>query len=85
MSDQVVTSWFCHNGVKVSITFVYAKCEFYERRKLWMDLEGLNVGDSPWIIVEDFNCIEHDGGCMEASLCLELRWKNSILKLITVD
>lgn len=33
-----------------------------------MDLEGLNVGASPWLIVGDFNCIRHDGELMGSQL-----------------
>lgn len=37
------------------ITFVYAKCGFYDLRVLWRDLEGFNTGSSPWIVIRDFN------------------------------
>lgn len=33
MSDQMVTSWLYQNGVKVLISFVYAKYRFYGRKK----------------------------------------------------
>lgn len=64
ISKQMITVWFCHDDFKCLITFVYAKCGFYDRRTFWLDLEGLNVGASPWLIVGDFNYILHDGECM---------------------
>lgn len=57
MSNQMITGWFCHYDFKCLITFMYAKCGFYDRRKLWVELEGLNVGASPWLVVGDFNYI----------------------------
>lgn len=41
MSDQMITGWTFQNGLKVFITFLYAKCGFYDIRKLWVDLDGL--------------------------------------------
>ncbi|KAG6650510.1 hypothetical protein CIPAW_06G048500 [Carya illinoinensis] len=61
MLDQMITGWVVLNGIKVFVTFVYAKCSFYKRRGLWTDLVALQVGLNPWLIVGDFNIIQEDG------------------------
>lgn len=43
--------WYSYDGLKILLSFMYAKCGFYNRNRLWVDLEGLNVGLAPWVVL----------------------------------
>ncbi|KAF5465270.1 hypothetical protein F2P56_015292 [Juglans regia] len=53
--------WVAINGNKLLVTFVYAKWSLYEHWGLWNDLEALQIGSHPWLIMGDFNTIWEDG------------------------
>ncbi|KAF5459676.1 hypothetical protein F2P56_019603 [Juglans regia] len=57
----MVTGWFQSEDTKFFITIVYARCRQVERRNLWQDLEDVHTGDSPWLVIGDFNLIREDG------------------------
>lgn len=43
LSSHMIMGWTVCNGSKNLIYFVYAKCGFYDRRTLWVDMEGLTL------------------------------------------
>lgn len=47
LSSQMIKGWTVGNGFKILITFVYAKCGFYDRRTLLEKMEGLAGGAHP--------------------------------------
>ncbi|XP_042962710.1 uncharacterized protein LOC122296986 [Carya illinoinensis] len=57
------------------ITFVYAKCSYLERRRLWGSLMGANIHHLPWMVMGDFNIIRNDskrrGGRPRLALAME--------------
>lgn len=61
MSDQFITGYFDVANQKLFISFVYAKCNYLERRDLWQSLDAFQCGDKPWMVVGDFNVIREDG------------------------
>lgn len=60
-SNQMFSSWVGLEHKKVLVSFVYAKCTQVERRVLWKDLEDINPGNFPWLVIGDFNIIKEDG------------------------
>ncbi|XP_040990989.1 uncharacterized protein LOC121238224 [Juglans microcarpa x Juglans regia] len=60
MSNQAVSGWLCLASYRIMVTFVYAKCSQIERRGLWEELENVQVNESPWLVVGDFNAIRSD-------------------------
>ncbi|XP_042956409.1 uncharacterized protein LOC122292237 [Carya illinoinensis] len=45
---------------QILASFVYAKCSYLDRRRLWEDLSLLSTGITPWIIMGDFNIIRNN-------------------------
>ncbi|XP_042939346.1 uncharacterized protein LOC122274369 [Carya illinoinensis] len=45
---------------QILTSFVYAKCSYLDRRRLWEDLSLLSTGITPWIIMGDFNIIRNN-------------------------
>lgn len=43
-SEQMPIGWLTQNGLKSQIYFEYAKCDFYDWRKLSTNLKGINDG-----------------------------------------
>ncbi|XP_042944611.1 uncharacterized protein LOC122278495 [Carya illinoinensis] len=74
-SSQSITMAVEMNGKCMWITFVYAKCNYGERQKLWDDLCGLQSSNVPWIVIGDFNIIRSDneriGGHPRPRIALE--------------
>lgn len=60
VSDQMIMGWMMVNGVKILISFVYARCSMHERIRLWTDLEGFANTTFSWLVVGDFNSIISD-------------------------
>ena len=60
--SHISSFWSC------VVTVVYGVCNYEGRRELWADLiaKGYDFGDSPWLVMGDFNAIrsplEHIGG-----------------------
>ncbi|XP_042983328.1 uncharacterized protein LOC122312726 [Carya illinoinensis] len=74
MGDQFLTVRIT-NLNDFSITFVYAKCSYLERRRLWDSLMGANIHHLPWMVMGDFNIIRNDserrGGRPRLALAME--------------
>lgn len=49
---------------KILVSFVYAKCYYYEQRQLWLELNRLPGLTMPWVVMGDFNCIREDMECI---------------------
>ena len=62
--SDVSSRWSC------VVTVVYGECDYERRRDLWADLvaSSYEFGDSPWLVMGDFNAIrspsEHSGGSL---------------------
>ncbi|KAF5450402.1 hypothetical protein F2P56_030760 [Juglans regia] len=74
MGDQFLTIRIS-NLHDLWITFVYAKCSYLERRRLWDSLMGANFHQLPWMVMGDFNIIRNDserrGGRPRLALAME--------------
>ncbi|XP_041001851.1 uncharacterized protein LOC121247553 [Juglans microcarpa x Juglans regia] len=60
-TGQSITILAKEKDKQVAITFVYAKCSYLDRRKLWEDLSSMRTGNTHWIVMRDFNIIHNDG------------------------
>ncbi|XP_042962740.1 uncharacterized protein LOC122297018 [Carya illinoinensis] len=61
VSDQFMTAKVWEGNTVILLTFVYAKCSYGLRRKLWKDLEEEAQMNIPWMILGDFNVIRTNG------------------------
>ncbi|XP_022869153.1 uncharacterized protein LOC111388629 [Olea europaea var. sylvestris] len=59
-SDQALHGVFMKGEYKMLVSFIYAKCNALERRKLWQELENVRVSGLPWVVSSDFNIIRND-------------------------
>lgn len=60
LSDQALHGIFIKGEYKMLVSFIYAKCNVSERRKLWQELENVRVIGLPWVVSGDFNIIRND-------------------------
>ncbi|KAF5447423.1 hypothetical protein F2P56_032977 [Juglans regia] len=60
ISNQAVSGWLSLASYRIMVTFVYAKCTQLEHIRLWEELENVQVNESPWLVVGDFNTIRSD-------------------------
>ncbi|XP_073026651.1 uncharacterized protein [Primulina eburnea] len=65
---------FLHFRVSVSFlpttvfcSFVYAKCDYIERRHLWTSLLQVKPDPGPWIVGSDFNVVRNSSECLGSS------------------
>ncbi|XP_073026667.1 uncharacterized protein [Primulina eburnea] len=51
----------------VFCSFVYAKCDYIERRQLWTSLLQVKPDQGPWLVGGDFNVVRNSSECLGSS------------------
>ncbi|XP_073029257.1 uncharacterized protein [Primulina eburnea] len=51
----------------VFCSFVYAKCDYIERRQLWTSLLQVKPDHGPWLVGGDFNVVRNSSECLGSS------------------
>ncbi|XP_075489728.1 uncharacterized protein LOC142528576 [Primulina tabacum] len=51
----------------VFCSFVYAKCDYIERRQLWNSLLQVKPAQGPWLVGGDFNVVRNSSECLGSS------------------
>ncbi|XP_075496416.1 uncharacterized protein LOC142533498 [Primulina tabacum] len=51
----------------VFCSFVYAKCDYIERRQLWNSLHQVKPAQGPWLVGGDFNVVRNSSECLGSS------------------
>ena len=59
-TNQFISVKVEDNGTVYVLTIVYAKCNQFERKTLWEDLEANGHGNFPWVVCGEFNIIKVD-------------------------
>lgn len=57
LSKQCINISTILDGKHMLISFIYAKCQYGERRSLGNELLSFNLGNGPWMVLGDFNII----------------------------
>ncbi|XP_073273383.1 uncharacterized protein [Primulina huaijiensis] len=52
----------------VFCSFVYAKCDYIERRQLWTSLLQVKPDQGPWLVGGDFNVVINSSECLGSSV-----------------
>ncbi|XP_075503964.1 uncharacterized protein LOC142541290 [Primulina tabacum] len=52
----------------VFCSFVYAKCDYIERRQLWNSLLQVKPAQGPWLVGGDFNVVRNSSECLGSSV-----------------
>ncbi|XP_022880648.1 uncharacterized protein LOC111397916 [Olea europaea var. sylvestris] len=60
LSDQALHGIFMKGEYKMLVSFIYAKYNVSERRKLWQELENVRVIGLLWVVSGNFNIIRND-------------------------
>lgn len=60
MRDQFLTVQINDNVKDFIFTFIYAKCSYLERKRLWGSLRDANIHNLPWMVIGNFNIIKND-------------------------
>lgn len=63
----------------VFCSFVYAKCDYIYRRRLWDSLIHVMPADGPCLVGGDFNVVRDSSECFGSSVGVYSPWRNSIL------